>query len=215
MKSPMRMRREAAGLTQGEMGDLIGISGAQYSRYERAPETMTVGLANVIAKTLGCNILDLVNPSQLAAISGATLVEPRRTVPVIAVKDVAMFVKEGPKAVSVAKTFSPHVETSAKSFAVIMPDRSMEIPNGGTKTINFGDTVCFDPSVVPLPGNIVVAVDPASNLTVIRLYYPLHPTDARSPGYLLKAGNPEFPEIYVSGNGGVLAVAVERGLSLR
>lgn len=91
MKSPMRMRREAAGLTQGEMGDLIGISGAQYSRYERAPETMTV----------------------------------------------------------------------------------------------------------------------------IRLYYPLHPTDARAPGYILKAGNPEFPEIYVNGNGGVLAVAVERGLSLR
>ena len=48
------------GLTQEELGEKVGVTGSMIKQIERGTKSMTVELANDMAKALGCDIRDFV-----------------------------------------------------------------------------------------------------------------------------------------------------------
>ena len=70
-----------------------------------------------------------------------------------------------------------------------MPDNSMRSERGGAGSFEQDDWLVIDPAVPPAMGKIVHAVDPSTHEHVIRRYVPLHTSDARAPGYVLRPAN--------------------------
>jgi SOS-response transcriptional repressor LexA len=89
------------------------------------------------------------------------------------------------------------------------------LTNLGAKSIYPGDWCVVDPQEPPKPGDVVHAVDPETDLTVLRIFRPLHPSNPRAPGYILAASTPGFDEIYVPGHIGIQGVVVEKRSLLR
>jgi SOS-response transcriptional repressor LexA len=58
-----------------------------------------------------------------------------------------------------------------------------------------GDLVLIDKSATPAPGKIVLATAPRTGEYVLRYFSPLHPSDPRAPGFILRAANQSYPEI--------------------
>ena len=56
----IKMMRMRAGLTQEELGERVGVTGSMIKQIERGTKSMTVELANDMAKVLKCDIRDFV-----------------------------------------------------------------------------------------------------------------------------------------------------------
>lgn len=56
----IKMMRMKAGLTQEALGERVGVSGSMIKQIERGTKSMTVELANEMARVLGCDIRDFV-----------------------------------------------------------------------------------------------------------------------------------------------------------
>lgn len=104
--------------------------------------------------------------------------------------------------------------SAAGGFAIVAPDDAM-LGADPRRVICCGDVLIGDREMKPVAGDIVVARDPISGIGIIRTYCPLHPSDARAPGYVLKAAHPGFVDVLVKGTAGIVAVITERRVMLR
>lgn len=80
---------------------------------------------------------------------------------------------------------APQMPVSTKSYAVEAPDDALR--GGGDKDLRRGEWAIVDPHRQPAAGDLVHAVDPATGAHVLRVFVPLHPTNPRAPGALLRA----------------------------
>ncbi|MGE0699085.1 MAG: helix-turn-helix domain-containing protein [Hyphomicrobiaceae bacterium] len=175
----IRELREAAKLDQKALADALGLSVSQYSRKERHPERFRGPELITLAAVLGVGSDQLLDDASHPGISMASF---RRTVPV-------------QQLTNRSRTHvAPTSDVSTMAYAIEMKDGSLE---GGRRPICKGDYCIIDPSVPPSPGKPVHALDPATGEHIIRLFSPLHPTNPRAPGFLLKATAPEFDDIFI------------------
>lgn len=58
--SPIRAARIAAGMTQQQLADALGISQVSVTRWETGEREPRVSTLNRIASVLGCNLRDLI-----------------------------------------------------------------------------------------------------------------------------------------------------------
>ncbi len=206
----IRELREAAGLTQGDVARRLNISVSQYSRYESNPGRIRAEMVAQICQILGISQRELSNVSDLANV--IPLAAPRRVVRVYAIEGVVRVsgIRESARTIG---EYSPSSMVSSDAYAVVAFDDALT--NLGPKSIYPGDWCVVDPSETPKPGDVVHAVDPHTDLTLLRIYRPLHPSNARAPGYILAATTPGFDEIYVPGRGGIEGVVVEKRAIIR
>lgn len=54
-------RRKKAGLTQGELAEKVGISGAMVCQIERGTKNPSLQVAALMAKAFGCEVSELVD----------------------------------------------------------------------------------------------------------------------------------------------------------
>lgn len=191
MKISIRERRKAAGLVQGEVAKALDVSTAQYSRYERDPSSMKIDKLRALADFFGCSVDDLVGDDG-EGIELSPFSTVRRTV---AVYSQAKSDWRGGVLIKVGE-FSPTKEVSSEAYAIQVDTDDM-VANDW-KSLPPGSWLVVDPKVQPSPGDTVHAIDEATDDNVIRIYQPLHPSNPRAPGFLLKAANPALDDIYVS-----------------
>lgn len=65
-ESPIARARMAAGLTQKQLADAIGSIPAEVSRWEHGEREPRASKLKQIADALGCSVLDLMDPSDMA-----------------------------------------------------------------------------------------------------------------------------------------------------
>jgi transcriptional regulator with XRE-family HTH domain len=205
----LRERRKKAGLSQGDVASKMGLSIAQYSRLEGDPTRMRLDQAQKAAHILGCDLNDILATTTTGAILASSTrtisVYRRGAVPVSG--EVSMLQSVG--------TMAPTEDVSIDSYAIEIDDDALNGPQAGSHNLKSGDWVVVDPSLTPQNGDLVHAVDPSGNETVIRRFVPLHPSNPRAPGYLLKSYNPDYDEIVAPGTDGILGVVTEVRLMLR
>lgn len=195
MKISIRERRKAAGLVQGEVARALGVSTAQYSRYERDLASVKIEKLRALAEFFGCSVDELVgDDGQGIELSPFSTV--RRTVTVYSQaksdwRD-GVHVKVG--------EFAPTKEVSSEAYAIQVDTDDM-VANDW-KSLPPGSWLVVDPSVQPSPGDTVHALDEAMGDNVIRIYQPLHPSNPRAPGFMLKAASASIDDIYVSADDG-------------
>lgn len=65
-ESPITRARMAAGLTQKQLADAVGSTPAEVSKWERGERAPRASKLKQIADALGCSVLDLMDPSNMA-----------------------------------------------------------------------------------------------------------------------------------------------------
>lgn len=208
----LREIRESAGLRQSDVAKVLGMSTAQYSRYESGKSKLLIAQARSIAEVLGCRIEDIVSTKEEGAsnVIVPRFASTRRTIPVFSLArefDVRSATAEK------IDDYSPTSSVSIEAYAVQASDDALA--NNGRTSIFMGDWCVIDPSVQPNPGDVVLAIDQATGRRVLRIYRPLHPSNPRAPGYILAATAPGIDEIYVSGHDGIEGVVVEKRSLMR
>lgn len=188
-----KLRREA-GLTQHDLGKLLGVSTSQANRYEAHPERLTQAHLAKLARAFGLTVDDIV-----AAI-GQDTTGPRLASSVRAV--IIRTITAG-MLCDTDQTAPFAWACSFHAMAIISPDTSM------APLVAPSDLVLIDPAIQPKAGSVVLAKLPVTGEHALRTFTPLHPTDPRAPGYTLRARDGVSPEVTASGqhDGEILGVA--------
>jgi len=198
----LRDRRAAAKLTQTDVAKFLGLSTSQYSRYESSPHMIKMGVARKLATLFNCE------PGEISGLSpapGDKLATYRR---IVIVYDLS---RTGEKRAQVGE-YAPSTAVSREAYGIQVSGDAM-VGTNGRHAICDGDWLVIDPLVEPKPGSIVHAIDPSTGEEIIRLYIPLHPSNPRAPGFILRAANAAYDEILISSDHekpAILGVAVER-----
>jgi transcriptional regulator with XRE-family HTH domain len=189
--SRYKQARIAAGLIQKAAADALGMKNSHLSKIEAGKIKASPTLLNQMAILYGTTVDDL-----LGGIGeGLVYARPGRAVRIMQMHTDLMETTE-----------FAHVqgEASMQAFAVRVTDDSM------APDLRAGDTVIIDPAVQPSPGRFVVARPGDGEQIVLRKWSPLHTSDPRAPGFVLRPVNTDYPEIVCSSNtASVLGVATE------
>lgn len=188
-KLVLREKRLAAELTLADVAKHLDISQHQYSRYELNPERLRRDQLAKLSRLFDCTIEELVDDGQNAIID--PIAGTRRTLPVFSM------LGRGTQMGSQVGTIAPRSAVSVQAYAVAAPDDSMA-DTKGPRAIHQGDWCVVDPAEAPAPGDVVHAVDPHTGAHLLRFFIPLHPTNPRAPGFVLRAASAAHDEIYVS-----------------
>jgi SOS-response transcriptional repressor LexA len=180
----VREKREAAGLILGAIAKHLGMGVHQYSRLELNPERFKAKHYQVLAQLFSCSVNDLVEPGDVEVNPVAST---RRTVPVYDVSNGTM---------DRIGELAPSFEVGGNAYAIEVPNDAMAVGPG--KVLPAGCWAIIDPGKTPKPGDIVHALDPDTGEHILRQYTPLHPSNARAPGAMLRAYSKTVDEIYVS-----------------
>ena len=197
----VRELRIAAKLKLKDMGQLLGVDTSTYQRHERSGTFQADRIA-VIAKTFGVQVEEITGGAQTRSLAGRVT----RSLPI-------MSIALKPEMHHEIGICYPKRPISTKAYAVEMPDNSMQSGRGGAGSFEQGDWLIVDPAAPLRMGSIVHAVDPTTDENLIRRYMPLHVSDPRAPGFVLKSANSDYPDIYVSARykNAVLGVVIEMG----
>lgn len=148
---------------------------------------LTLAQLNKLASLFGCTVDELTDPATKP--DGPAIVAMRRVAPVYEIKG------QGMDTLSQVGEFDPGKNVGLDAYGLVVPDDAMA---GGEKQLRRGDTARIDKGAQPSPGDLVHAIDPSTGAHIIRQYAPLHPSNPRAPGFMLRAANPLFDEIYVA-----------------
>jgi len=186
--------REGAHLSQQEIAEKLGISVSTYSRLEKRPERMRTDRAIVLAKLFGVEVSEI----QEGDYEGHQMAATGRAVPVHRIA--------AGKLEDTGKHQIYVFDLPGSAITVIVPDASME------PACCEGDLILINPEIEPTPGRTVLANSPVTDEAVLRSYAPLHPTDERAPGFILRAVNSSYPEITATADrpGQIVGVATHR-----
>lgn len=171
------LRALGKGIRQEDIGEVLGISKSQVSRYEKGNAKLTGEQLQKLAQFFGVAIADILGGSGPAIPPRMAL---NRAYPVKRI--------EGEVLVDTAETARFEADAGVKAFVIAMPDNSME------PRIIRGDPILVDPAAKLEPGCVVLARAPRTGEVMVRFYRPLHTSDPRAPGFTLVAANPSFPE---------------------
>ena len=197
----VRELRIAAQLKLKDMGELLGVDTSTYQRHERSGTFQADRIA-VIAKVFGVPLEEITGEPRTRSLASRIT----RALPI-------MSIALKPEMHHEVGICYPKRSISTKAYAVEMPDNSMQSGRGGAGSFEQGDWLIVDPSAPLRTGSIVHAVDPTTDENLVRRYVPLHVSDLRAPGFILKSANSDYPEIYVSARhkNTVLGVVIEMG----
>jgi SOS-response transcriptional repressor LexA len=162
-----------------------------------------MGIARKLATLFNCEPGDI---SGVAPASGDKLATYRRIVIVYHLK------KRPDEGKREAGEYAPSSAVSREAYAIEVSGDAMAGPTNRQSVFD-GDWLVIDPLVEPKPGSIVHAIDPSTGEEIVRLYIPLHPSNPRAPGFILRAANAAYDEILISSDHekpAILGVAVER-----
>ena len=181
----IRQMRESAGLNLKDVAPLLGLSQSAYSRKELAPENFRSEELQLLSQFFNVPIGALVDPSEASTVSLGSF---KRVVPVYAMRKARESEREQ------IGQYAPTAPAFVEAYALEVTDDTMA---DGARSLRRGDWCVIDPASEIRPGDIVHAIDPATGMDVLRTYSPLHPSNPRAPGILLKASAPSVDDIYV------------------
>ncbi|WP_296203188.1 helix-turn-helix transcriptional regulator [uncultured Hyphomicrobium sp.] len=210
MKIGLKERRRLAGLIQADVAKHLGLSISQYSRYEADPTSLTGDKIAILARLFACSqedIIGTVDPQK----GSSVIASVRRTVPVYALN-----IGWGDDMQEAVGEYAPTGEVSVDAYAVEQTDDTMS--HEGQKSIWRGDWAVVEPTIEPQSGNIVHYVDPKTGESLLRIFQPLHPTNPRAPGFMLRCADPNVDDIYVpqrQASKAIRGVVTERRTLLR
>ncbi|MFA9441138.1 LexA family protein [Uliginosibacterium sp. sgz301328] len=184
----IRKAREAAGLTQTELGDAVGTSKGNVSAWELGRHSASFDRLRAIARATGYALpdseagLENVVPADIGA----------RQIPLI----------NYVQACQVAETLAAYAVGTATATEYLLPDRdlstnafALEI-KGSSMQPEFreGDRVIIDPAVEPHPGDYVVAKN-GKNEATFKKYRPRGLNDDGEAVFELVPLNEDYPSL--------------------
>jgi transcriptional regulator with XRE-family HTH domain len=187
-KGLLRAIREKRGLTLAEVGAKIGLSGAQYSRYEKETDKLTVRQLKMLSDLFSLTFEEIINNE----VSEDLLRRYARSIPLVPLSEI------GPDGLDRSVPFEeythPECDTSDEAFAVRAEDDSMGI------LMRSGAKIIVEPAKIPTPGNPVLVWDDDEKSALIRNYHKIHKSDPLGPGFKLVAENKAYPNVFVKEN---------------
>lgn len=161
----IRRRRQALKWTLEDMVEKVGSDTGNLSRVERGLQGVTEEMLRKLAQAFGCTIADLYNGTEPANVVSAPM--GLRRIPLISHVQAGMMTEAvDPYAVGDASDWLiTDLELSSGAFALQIKGDSM-LPEFCP-----GDRVIIDPSIVPDPGNYVVAKN-GENEATFKKYRP-------------------------------------------
>ncbi len=183
--------RVAAGLTQDAVAKAMGMGTPHYNRLETGALRLRVEHLLKLYEIYNVPLDDFLFEPNTPAIGKG------RWIRVCEIDDGQL--------VQTTEVFGAPNDTSTDAIVVVMPDDSM-MPK-----IAQNDRLLIEPAHAPGPGSVVLA-KVSTGEYVVRRFTPLHSSDPRGNGYILRPNNVDYPEIIEkkSGKGNILGVLLIR-----
>lgn len=177
--SRIKELREAAAINQKVIADRLGLSISQYSRIERAPERATLLQLRTIASVLGVPLVEFFDDSSIPVLAdGLTVARLYLSLPVLEYSEVrnTNALPKNPK----REYLAPAQNLSPDCFWTEIKT------SDNAPVLDVGDRACWSPKANLSPGDIALVSDDETGEAIIGRWYPLHPTNADAPGFVIK-----------------------------
>jgi DNA-binding XRE family transcriptional regulator len=207
--------RESLGLTQEQAGKYIGLSVFTYNRRELTRSFRIKELTG-LATLFGVPIEELIRAQQGGSDDSRTTPALGATVRVVGVYKPKRGMMQAAER-ELVSNYAPTTEVSESAYAIEVEDDAMVDASNPRRSIFAQDWCVIEPTRAPTARDIVLAEDPMTGDEVLRQYIPLHPSNERAPGYILRAVAPGYDEIYVAGTSteAILGVVIEKRTLLK
>jgi SOS-response transcriptional repressor LexA len=203
----IKKARIASGLTQQQLGEMVGTDNGNISRLERGRQGASQATFEAVCAALGISLSGVIAANTMRANIENTDI-PRSFVPVIVYTQIIYWIErmESFKRSDAASWMACPVEHGPRTYALIVIGDSMSAP-GAIRSFASGDYIFCDPDKAPKHGSAVLALMADTSEPVFRRLL------IEGSKQYLQALNPSWPDRIVEMPPGseILGTVIFRG----